>query len=67
MSFYSEITNLILSKKIQTKEELHKAKIKLCKKYNLGVIPPDSDILAHLPGDRSDDEAAYLLLQKKPI
>ncbi|GAF91573.1 unnamed protein product, partial [marine sediment metagenome] len=48
MSFYTEIIDLIFSKKIQTKEELHKAKIKLCKKYKIDRIPPDSEILAHL-------------------
>ena len=38
MSFYEEIIELILSKKIQTKEEIHKAKIKLCKKYGIDKI-----------------------------
>ena len=38
MSFYEEIIDLIRSKKVQTKEELHKAKIKLCKKYNIDLI-----------------------------
>ena len=54
MSFYQEIIDLIHSKKIQTKEELHKAKIKLCKKYNIVTIPRDSEILAHLPADFTD-------------
>lgn len=67
MSYYKEITDLILSKKIQTKEELHKAKMKLCKKYNIDKIPPDSEILAYLPPDLSDDEMAYSLLRKKPM
>ena len=33
MDFYSEISGLILSRKIRSKEELHKTKVKLCKKY----------------------------------
>jgi elongator complex protein 3 len=69
MSFYSEITDLILSKKIQSKEDLHRAKIKLCKKYRIDSIPPDSEILARLPADFSDDEreAAVSILRKKPM
>ncbi len=67
MSFYEEIIDLIRSKKIQTKEELHKAKIKLCKKYKIDKIPPDSEILAYLPSGFSDDENVYSLLRKKPM
>ena len=69
MSFYSEITDLILSKKIQSKDELHRAKIKLCKKYKIENIPPDSEILARLPSEFSDDEkeAAITVLRKKPM
>ena len=55
MDFYSEITNMILTKKIQTKLELHKTKIKLCKKYKIDSIPPDSEILAQLPDDFSGE------------
>jgi len=67
MSFYSEIIDLILSKKIQSKEELHKTKIKLCKKYKIDAVPPDSEILARLPQDFSeeDKEFAVTLLRKK--
>ncbi len=69
MDFYKEIIDLILSNKIHSKEELHKIKVKLCKKYNLDVIPPDSDILAHLPADFSDEERdmAVSILRKKSM
>jgi elongator complex protein 3 len=69
MSFYSEITDLILAKKIRSKEELHKAKMKLCKKYELDNVPPDSEILAHLPSEFSEEEKemAVSLLRKKPM
>ena len=59
MSFYSEIIKEILSKKIQSKEQLHKTKVKLCKKYKINIIPPDSDILSHVPSDFSEN---YLFL-----
>ena len=69
MSFYYEIVDLILSGQINSKEELHKAKIRLCKKYNLGGVPPDSEILANLPLDFSDEEMENLvgILRKKPM
>jgi len=68
MSFYSEITDLILSKNIQSKKELHEVKKKLCKKYGIDAIPPDSEILARLPSDFSEDEKenAVEILRKKP-
>jgi elongator complex protein 3 len=69
MSFYSEITDLILSKKIQSREELHRTKIKLCKKYKIDNVPPNSEILARLPSEFSDEEkeAAITILRKKPM
>jgi elongator complex protein 3 len=67
MDFYSEIIELIVSEKINNKEELHKKKIKLCKKYEINIIPPDSEILARLPEDFSDEERENLvsILRKK--
>jgi elongator complex protein 3 len=67
MDFYSEIINLILSGNIHNKIELHKTKILLCKKYGISIIPPDSEILARLPQDFSDDEKEFAisLLRKK--
>ena len=69
MSFYSEVIELILSKKIQSKEELHKTKIKLCKKYNISTIPPDSEILARLTDDFSDEDMDRMVsvLRKKSM
>ena len=69
MTLYSEITDLILSKKIRSKEELHKTKIKLCKKYKIDNVPPDSEILAHIPPDFSDEEMelAVSILRRKSM
>ena len=69
MSFYSEIINLILSKKINSKEELHKTKVKLCKKYKLNSVPPDSEILSRLSKDYSEEEIEIILpiLRKKSM
>jgi len=69
MTFYSEITDLILTKKIGSKEELHKKKIKLCKKYKIDNVPPDSEILARIPPDFSDEEMelAVSILRRKSM
>jgi len=69
MTFYSEIIDLILSEKIQTKEELHKKKVKLCKKYKINAVPPDSEILTRLPVDITEEEKelAVSILRKKSM
>jgi len=67
MSFHEEITNFILNGEIKTKEQLHKMKVKLCKKYKIEKIPPDSEILSHLPSNISINESVYSLLKKKPM
>jgi elongator complex protein 3 len=69
MDFYSEIISQILSKKINSKEELHKRKVKLCKKYGLNKVPPDSEILSRLPNDLSDNEMENMIsiLRKKSM
>jgi elongator complex protein 3 len=67
MPFHQEIIDLILTKKIQSKEELHKEKVKLCRKYKLRTIPRDSEILAKLPADLLENGVIYSLLRKKSI
>ena len=67
MSFHEEIIGLILTKNIRSKDELHKIKVKLCKKYKLRTIPRDSEILAMLPTDQLENDNAYNLLRKKSI
>ena len=67
MTFYKEITNLILSNKIHTKEQLHKTKIKLCKKYNINKIPPDSEILSYISEEETPTQTITTLLRKKPM
>jgi elongator complex protein 3 len=65
MPFHQDIIEQILSKKIQSKDELHKVKVQLCKKYNLRTIPRDSEILANLPADALENGVAHSLLRKK--
>ena len=69
MDFFEEIIDLILSGKICSKMELHKTKVRLCKKYGLNRIPPDSEILACLSDDTSDEEYdnAVIILRKKSM
>ena len=65
MPFHEEIIELILTKNIQSKDELHKEKVKLCRKYKLHTIPRDSEILAKLPPDQLENEIVHSLLRKK--
>jgi len=69
MDFYSEIIDLIVSKKIKSKEELHKTKVKLCKKYKINNVPSDSSILERLPKDFSEEDRLYSisLLRRKAM
>jgi len=69
MDLYSEIIDLIINKKIRSKEELHKKKIILSKKHGIKNIPPDSEILANIPPDLPEDKVSTLIkiLRKKPM
>ena len=63
--FYRDIIQELRRGNIRSKKDLHRAKIRLCKIYNLSKIPPDSEILKRLPEDMKKD---YILeiLRKKP-
>ena len=67
MQFHQEIITLILTKKIQTKDDLHRVKVQLCKKYHLQSVPRDSEILANLPPDLLENGGAISLLRKKSM
>jgi elongator complex protein 3 len=65
MDFYSDVLELILCNKIRTKNELHNAKIELCRKYKLHGVPSDADILEHAPGEIYD--IVEPMLRTKPM
>ncbi len=67
MDFNQEIIHLISTKKIQNKKELHKQKIRLCKKYNLKTIPSDSTILASVSKKNPEYQKILSILRKKPM
>lgn len=69
MSFYTEIIETILSKRISSKQDIHKLKIKLCKKYGLSHIPSNSELIPFIPDSFSDEEKAFVIqaLRKKPM
>jgi elongator complex protein 3 len=50
MDFYYDILRLILDNQIKTKDQLHSAKIKLCRKYQLNHVPSDAEIFENTPG-----------------
>jgi elongator complex protein 3 len=65
MDFYEEIISLIRNGDIRTKNEIHAAKVKLCKKYSLNFIPSDVDILENASPDIYHDIEPFLRL--KPV
>lgn len=69
MSFYTEVINTILSNEISSKQEIHRLKIKLCKKYGLKQIPLNSEMIPHIPDSLSNEEKSFVIraLRKKPM
>ena len=67
MQEYREIIESILTKKIRTKNDLHRAKVILCRKHHLPTVPRDSEILARLPNDLLENDTATSLLRKKSM
>lgn len=65
MDFYDELIDCIRSGEIRTKNEIHKAKVKLCKKYGLNNLPSDVDILEHASPDIYHEIEPFLRL--KPV
>ncbi|MEF8848802.1 MAG: tRNA uridine(34) 5-carboxymethylaminomethyl modification radical SAM/GNAT enzyme Elp3, partial [Candidatus Thermoplasmatota archaeon] len=69
MTFHEDIIEEILQNKINSKQELHKAKIRFCRKYNLKRVPADSEILEKIPENISEKKYKTLLsvLRRKPM
>jgi elongator complex protein 3 len=65
MDFYMEIFDHILNSEVKNKNDLHRLKIKLCKKYKLDRVPSDPDILLNAPDDIY--ELVEPLLRIKPM
>jgi elongator complex protein 3 len=69
MSFYTEVIDTILSKRISSKQEIHRLKISLCKKYGLTHIPSNSEMIPYIPASLSEKDKAFVIkaLRKKPM
>ncbi len=63
-SAYDQIIEGLLSGKIKNGDELHKAKIQLCRMHKLSHIPPNSEILALIP--EQEREKVIGILRIKP-
>ena len=59
MGYHDELIDLLISDRIRTKLELHRAKITLCKKYRLNRIPPDSELIDNLALDNLSEIKTY--------
>lgn len=69
MGYHDELIDLLISDRIRTKLELHRAKITLCKKYRLNRIPPDSELIDNPALDNLPEtkrEQLFSILRKKP-
>jgi elongator complex protein 3 len=65
VDWVEEILGLILSGKIKSQDELHRAKVELCAKHGLDRVPKNSEILAHVP--KKDYEKVEGLLRIKAV
>ncbi len=65
MNFYDEMIDLIRKGEVRTKDQIHQAKVRLCKKYKMNGIPSDVDILKHASLDIYDEIEPFLRL--KPV
>ena len=64
MDYYQEIISLIADGHIRSRNELQRAKVRLCSKYGLKGLPTNADILAR--ADESVYDSVLPLLQLKP-
>ncbi|MFQ6107254.1 MAG: tRNA uridine(34) 5-carboxymethylaminomethyl modification radical SAM/GNAT enzyme Elp3 [Thermoplasmata archaeon] len=64
MDILDELVGLLLGGEIQTREELQRAKIRLCREHSVASLPRSSEILARAP--KADAEGIRHLLVKKP-
>jgi elongator complex protein 3 len=58
-----ELVGLLLSGEIQSREELQRAKIRLCKERSVSNLPKNSEILSRIP-ETSVEELRHLLVKK---
>ena len=63
MTYYDDIIELIRQGEIRTKDEIHKAKVTLCKKYKMDHLPSDVDILKHASPDVHNEIEPFLRLK----
>ena len=63
MDILDELVGLLLSGEIQTREELQRAKIALCKEYPVSGLPRNSEILSRIP-ETSVEDLRHLLVKK---
>ena len=65
VSLSHELIDAVKTGRVRDRDELQNLKLKLCKKYRLDTVPPNSDILANV--DPSDVKVLTPFLIKKPL
>jgi len=61
--FFDDLTAAIIEKGITDREEIHRLKIRLCRKYHLPRIPGNPEILTHASGEHRDKLREVLRLK----
>ena len=64
VAFSREIIDAVKSGRVKDRDQLQNLKLKLCKAYGFGDVPPNSDILANVTPDESRLLTPFLV--KKP-
>lgn len=64
MDLLDELVGSLLSGEIQTREDLQRAKLRLCRKHSVADLPRNSEILAKIP--EADVKELRHVLVKKP-
>jgi elongator complex protein 3 len=65
LDYHDELIQMILDGRIRGKEELQRAKIELCRKYQLPGVPANSETIARV--DEEDLPAVEEILRRKPV
>ena len=64
-SLSGELIEAVKSGRVTDRDQLQNLKLKLCKKYSLGEVPPNSDVLANVAPE--DVKLLTPFLIKKPM
>jgi len=65
MEYHRRLISLIVDGSITSREELERGKVRLCREYGMGGVPPNSEVLRHATPE--EVPLVLPLLRKKPV